>query len=103
MPGPARRDTSGISFVKKSGNDANAVLAPREITDHNTSASGTNTARNAAAISPVISALFVARQLGFGDRSSTTGSCSPLVMTAALRSSPSSAARSRWRPSSPRS
>ena len=51
MPGPARRETIGISFVKKSGKLWKAIAAPRPITDHTTATSGIATATTAATIS----------------------------------------------------
>src|SRR4051812_19310636 len=61
IPGPALREIIGISEVKKSGKLLNITPPPREITDHSTATSGIRTATTAAAISTVMSWLFVER------------------------------------------
>jgi len=93
MPGPARRETTGTSVVKKSGKSLNATAKPRATTDQMTAISGTATASTAAPMRPVMSVLLTVRRVVFARRSMAV---SGTVFMRRGCAAPS-AARSRWR------
>src|SRR5262245_56985540 len=68
MPGPERRDTTGMVAVKKSGKERNATEAPRENNDHRIKTSGIVIATNAAIMSVVIAQFLIVRHDSLGSR-----------------------------------
>ena len=94
MPGPARRDTTGIVAVKKSGKPRSATEAPRDTSEYRIAMSGIVIATNAAIMRPVMIQFLIVRHVILGSRLiARIGSPGCLIANLALAAT--SAARSR--------